>query len=191
MDPQDEIAIPLSKAQTVKLIAAGIVMVGCAMSLYIDRASVISTLPWTRSSPEMAAIFPYFTLVAALLFAIGTGFGARKLFDTRPALVFSSAGIIDNASGVAAGFIPWADIAGIGVYQYGRNRALRVNLVDPEKYVARGSPIRRWVNRVNLRMGGSPVYIPATVMPIEFEELVELFSTQLAKYRGDLPQSRR
>jgi len=46
-------------------------------------------------------------------------------------------------------------------------------------YVSR---IRRGLNRANFRMRESPVSIPATLMSIEFEELVELFGTHLSRY---------
>jgi hypothetical protein len=57
-------------------------------------------------------------------------------------------------------------------------------IFDSPAYVSR---IRRWLNRANFRMGGSPVSIPATLMSIEFEELVELFGTHLSRYRGGGP----
>lgn len=54
--------------------------------------------------------------IVLLFFGIFAWAGARKLFDTTPALIIDENGITDNTTTAALGFVAWKDIAGIRKY---------------------------------------------------------------------------
>lgn len=51
-----------------------------------------------------------------VFFGAAALFYVKKLFDTQPGLQLTAQGLNDNVSGIAAGFIPWSDIAGFDIY---------------------------------------------------------------------------
>jgi hypothetical protein len=106
----------------------------------------------------------------------------RKLSDHKPGLVLSSAGITDNASGVAAGFIPWAEIEASSVFAVQGQRMLIIHVHDPERYMERGGAFRRALNRANYKLAGSPIAIPSSTLKIGFDELQALFDRYLQAY---------
>lgn len=115
--------------------------------------------------------------VCVLFFSACCLFGFVKFFDKKPGLVLSSTGIVDNSSGVAAGFIPWTEITGVSIYELGRQKMLIVKVRDPSKYINRGSPLKRALNRANNSMCGSPIVIGANALKINFDELLNLFNS--------------
>ncbi|MDX6692997.1 MAG: hypothetical protein QOF02_600 [Blastocatellia bacterium] len=106
----------------------------------------------------------------------------RKLFDSKPGVVFNSAGVLDNSSGVSTGFIPWSDITGAEVLQIQRQRMLIVRVVNPEKYLEAGNALKRALNRQSYKSYGSPISITAGTLKISFEELQATFNEYLSKY---------
>lgn len=123
-------------------------------------------------------------LATIVSFAFTGQYALRKMFDKRPGLVLNSEGIIDNASASAAGFIPWSEVAGSGIYEIQKTRMLVIGLRDPQKYLGRGNALKRTLNKANSNMVGSPVSISSTALKIEFAELVSLFERYYQKYGG-------
>ncbi len=102
-------------------------------------------------------------------------FLARKLFDTKPALVLTLNGITDNAGLNAAGFIPWSEIAGYDVFEMSGQKTLVVFVNDPDKYASLGNPITRKLNEWNANMVGSPISISTATLDIDMTELIQVF----------------
>jgi hypothetical protein len=98
--------------------------------------------------------------------------------------VLNSAGIFDNASAVAVGFIPWSEVTGSGIYQVQSTKMLIIGVRDPRKYTDRGGALKRAFNRANSKMSGSPVSVSSTALKIDFPELVSLFDRYHRKYGG-------
>lgn len=121
-------------------------------------------------------------LAAVLFFGVCAVAGIRKLYDRKPGLVFSREGMLDNASSVAAGFVPWQEITGAEMLKIERTRILVVKVADPQKYVERGGKWKRMLLQTNLKLYGSPIQIPATALQIDFDELVKLFTEYLTKH---------
>ena len=111
----DDRVIPLSKSKLILTIAGSLLFVaaGVWFLLASDDGSLIGSLG--RFVP------PWFVhglgLLAALFGAVGVAYGVRKSFDTRPGLTLSAAGLVDNSSAVAAGFIPWSEVRGLDTMQ--------------------------------------------------------------------------
>jgi hypothetical protein len=175
----NETAIQLSRK---KISGLGIVsLVGVAIAVWMFTMDDRAITRHYRS--------PVFVHGFGVVFAVFCGFGAiycaRKLFDGRPGLQFTPDGIVDNASGIGAGFVPWSDITGTQVRKIGRNRILVVKVTDPEKYCARGGALRRSLKRMTLAMCGSPIAVSSPALAIGFDDLVRLFDAYLSKYGVD------
>jgi hypothetical protein len=120
---------------------------------------------------------------AVLFFGACAVYAIVKFFDRKPGLVLGPTGFLDNSSAVAAGFIPWSDVTGVGIFTVGIQKFLVVRVADPEKYIRRGNPFRRALNRVNTRMCGSPITISSNALRISFHELHRELASRHARAR--------
>jgi hypothetical protein len=184
METTDETIIELSRAKLARLILGSCAMAAVgAWLLSFDMAEIQHgrSFGFINNNPLIAYGLG---LMAVVCFG-GCGlYGLFKLFDRRPGLVLNSSGIVDNASGVAAGFIPWSEVTGASLYEIQGQKMLRIGVRDPRKYVERGGALKRALNRANSKMGGSPVAISSASLKIDFPELLSLFARYQRKYGG-------
>jgi hypothetical protein len=174
----DEKVIRLSRKKVSLLILGSVAFVALGVWLVsMDEAAIRSSSRFNDPTLVHGV-----AIVAIVFFGLCGIFAVRKLFDDRPGLVLNSSGIVDNSSGLAAGLIPWSDIAGAEIYQIHRQKLLIIKLRDPEKYVQRGSSLRQMINRANLKMCGSPVAISSHALSVSFPELLSLFVQYQQKY---------
>lgn len=169
--PGGERVIELSRFKIGLLLlgAIGFVALGIWM-LSLDDAEILAQ----RRFNNPAFVHGVGALGAAFFGLCGVAL-VRKWFDARPGLVLSDAGFTDNASGIAAGFIPWSDVSGVAIYELQKQKMLVILLRDTDKYTERGNALRRALNRANVRLCGSPVAIPASALKIGFDDLVAAF----------------
>lgn len=117
----------------------------------------------------------------AILFGAACGlYLLRKLVDRRPGL-----GLTDNSSGIATGFVPWEDIAGVEARELMGQRMLVFHLVDVEKYMRRHGVLVRPIARANVALCGSPLVIAPHALAIEFDELQRV----VGEFRAHAPAS--
>ena len=180
MSHSDERVIELSRAKLAMTIAGALLFMAAGAWFFVapDDGSFMTDL--RRFAAPV--VFHALGVAAFLCGAAGVVYGVRKLFDRKPGLVLSSAGLVDNSSGVAAGFIPWSDITGVGIFQMHRQRMLILNVADPDKYIARGNPLQRMLNRANAGMVGSPIAISSNALRIPFDELQAVLAAYMARY---------
>ena len=156
----------------------------------------------------------YFGVVTVVFFGACSLFGIYKFFDKTPGLILSSAGFVDNASAAAVGFVPWSDVTDLQSWQLNvtrrlsdlpdlqsrqqelseaptpratgrRTRPILIVMVrDPQRYMRKGNPLKRILNRANLSMCGSPIAIPTAALKIDFDELSSLFQSYWSRYRS-------
>ena len=182
MNPTDEKIIELSKTKIALAIlgTCAFVAIGIWM-LSLDEASIRSSrsfrLFWNNPMYVKAL-----GVLAIVLFGLLALFFFKKLFDKKPGLIFSSSGIVDNASAVAAGFIPWSEVLGAHVFEVPQQKMLIIEVTDPQKYVDRGNAVKRKINQANYQMCGSPISISANALKIDFAELHSLFDQYQQKY---------
>jgi hypothetical protein len=169
MPSNDERVIALSRAKLMLMIAGSVafIVVGAWFFLASDDGSLITDMrrfvdPWVIHGLGIAA---------ALFGVAGVAWGVAKSFDRKPGLTLSAAGLVDNSSAVAAGFIPWSEVTGLDTLRIQRQRMLVIHVVDPGKYIERGNALKRALNRANAGMCGSPIVISSNALQIPFDEL--------------------
>ena len=182
MNPADETIIELSKWKIALLVlgSCGFVAAG-VWFLYVDAAAIRTGRSY-RFFGHDPLVVRAFGVVTVGFFGLCALYGLRKLFDRRPGLIFNNSGIVDNASAVSPGFIPWSEVVGSGVLQIQKEKMLVVVVADPQKYVERGGALKRTLNKANHKIVGSPITISSHTLSIAFPELVSLFNRYLQKY---------
>ena len=181
MDSNDETIIGLSKKKIALLLLGASAFVAIGIWMFSrDDASI-------RSGRGMndPMLVHALGLVAIVFFGIAGLVALKKLFDTKPALILNKSGIVDNASAVAAGFIPWSEVVGARIVDVQKQKMLVIDVRDPEKYLARGNLVKQTLNKANYKMVGSPVSISANVLAIDFSELTSLFDQYQRNYAGE------
>ena len=121
-------------------------------------------------------------LACMILFGIFASYAIWKFFDNKPGLEIDSFGVMDNASALAAGLIPWKDVVDTGIFEVQKQKMLVVKVSDPQKYMMRGTPLKRLLIKANHKMCGSPIVISPGALQINFDELVSLFDQYREKY---------
>jgi hypothetical protein len=176
----DERVIELSKAKLLRLL-----LVACALVI-LGILMLQPESEWTGSRPDFnePALIRATGLFTVAFFGLCALLGVQKLFEKKPGLVLNSTGILDNSSGIAAGLIPWSEIVGFDIFHMPGERSLVINVIDPDKYVNRGSTIRRVLNKANVGLSGSPIAIASNSLKIDFDDLLQLCNAYLKKYRG-------
>jgi hypothetical protein len=182
MESTDETIIELSRKKLVLLILGSCAFVVAGVWLLsLDAGEIRYGRGFRFFFNEPTVV--YGAGVASILFFGVCGlYGIRKMFDKKPGLVLNSDGIVDNASGAAAGFIPWSEVIGSGVVEIQKQKMLVIGVRDPQKYIDRGGALRRALNKANSGMTGSPIAIPSVTLKIDFSELVSLFNRYQQKY---------
>lgn len=107
---------------------------------------------------------------------------STMLLSKEPGLIINSNGIIDNTTGVAAGKIPWDNIARAYVTKYRSVRFLTIEVFDVEQYLEQGNIFSRIFKWFNHTFFHSPIHISAGLIDIGFEELIETIERYHKKY---------
>jgi hypothetical protein len=94
-----------------------------------------------------------------------------RLLRPGPAVVIDDAGIIDDASGVSLGRIPWDQVGEIAEYRVNGQAFLNVMLRDQEALIAQRPFWKRRLIRANLRMGAAAVTIPQASVGTRLSDL--------------------
>lgn len=170
----DEVVIALSKTKIILLCLGSFVFVGGSYWIW----SIAD------AQPRFNLLFCKTIAVAGAIFFGLCGFcWCMKIFDGKPGLIIDEEGIVDNSSGVAAGRIPWDEINGFAVVGNGRQRFVVIDVTDPQRYVNRGGSLKRMLNAANLRLMGSPINISSNSLNVSFDELLQLLTTAIEKYK--------
>ncbi len=178
MDSSDETIIELSKTKIVRLLLGASAFVAAGIWMFsLDAASIQS---------ERRFNDPVYVhglgLVSIVFFGIFGLLALKMVFDKKPGLVFNNSGIVNNTSSVSPGFIPWSEVVGAEIFETQKQKMLIIKVRDPQEYIARGSSLRRTLNKANYKMVGSPISISANALKIDFSELVSLFDQYQRKY---------
>ena len=148
---------------------------------------------WLMSNSEkfLTTIFRNTTLIflvglAGILFFGFVGFYIfKKLFDKSPGLVISDDGILDNSSGVSAGFIPWSDIVEIKETKVFNQKFINLVVKNPQNYIDRQSnSFKRWTMTKNYKSFDTAIGISANGLRYNYEDLKTLLDRRFQSYKS-------
>ncbi len=160
----EDMVIPADQQQlrTLFAVGAGFTVLGGAFLYYGT----------TKGGFEEVTLFVV-GILAAGFFGLCTAFMLYRLLAARgPALVLSRDGLTDNSSAFPAGFIAWAEIEDVRA----NPRFVAVQLRDTSRVLTRQPAWRRKLMRWNARRWGGHVFINATILPMQPEELVRVIN---------------
>jgi hypothetical protein len=81
--------------------------------------------------------------------------------------------LFDHASALCAGFLSWDEISHLFVGKIKNQRFLGIAVKDVEGLLNRQTGWKAKLMRMNVRLAGSAVSIPANTLPISLEELIQ------------------
>jgi len=179
-----KIEIPLSRRKLVKLICYCIVFIAAGTWLAIYQ-------PQTSNPILNSTLLKYaIGMLGILMGLIGFFAFLMKIFDTKAGITIDQTGVIENASALSVGRIPWADILDIrettaqGSFS-AKEKFIIIMVKNPDYYISKQkNAIRRKLMELNARKSGSPLYITTNGLKIRHAELKELLQQKLKEYRG-------
>ena len=121
----------------------------------------------------------FFTFILSLFFSLGMvltfGFtlvlSIRRLLNPRRALIITDQGLIDSASVVEAGLIPWSEIRSIRVGHWWWQSFICLELRNPREFMAQHPVWKQRLMRTLIEVLDAPVAITALSLPVGFDDL--------------------
>lgn len=178
--PTNQTIIPFSKAKLTKLplLALGSVLLAAFVVLNRPHESGINlALPFV------------ITISVSLVFIIGFLLGTlyfRQIIKNGPGIIIDNTGFTDYSSGLAAGYIPWAEVKGLKTITQPRHkrRSISVILKDPNTILDRQTnALKRKAMIVNFRNYGSPIQLSPNSLQCSFDELLKHLQTHFDRSR--------
>jgi hypothetical protein len=157
---QGEIEIFPSRLKLLGLVMGSVLLIACS---YL-----------ALRSPDL--VHRVFGVFGAGFFGLAGAFAFYRLIVPRPAVRLTPNGIFDNSSLLAAGFVPWADIAFVTPITVSQSRMLGFFLKDPASFARSRSWPKACILRLNLRLGFPVVSVPEVALPGRIDE----FALELA-----------
>ena len=184
LNSTDETVVELSKTKILlAILGAGVFLAVGAYWLSLDEDSIRSQRGFRFLFNDPTYVYAV-GIMAIVLFGFLGLLALTKLFNRKPGLIFSNVGIVDNASSLSVGLIPWSDVVGWEVFEIQNQKLLIIKVKDPEKYFDRGNSLKRALNKGGF--GGNPIGISSITLKMSFPELTELIDKYYRKY-GDTP----
>ncbi len=179
MNSETKIEIQLSKSKLIILLVIGIIFMTLGFWFVITVPKVNSII---FGNPIAIITLGIVTILFSL---IGLLFVFKKMFDKSPGLTISSEGIIDNASGVGAGFIPWTDVLEINETVVVNKHFINIVVKNPEHYIDRQKNILlKKLVQINYKTYGTVIGIPSVALNCDFKELQQLLQDAFIKFKN-------
>lgn len=181
-DPKIE--IPLSRRKLVKLLCYCVIFIAAGLWLAIYQ-------PQTSNPILNSSLLKYgIGMLGVLMGLIGVFAFLTKIFDTKAGITIDQTGVIENASSLSVGRIPWTDIIDIRETTMqgsvsAKEKFIIIMVKNPDYYISKEkNAIRRKLMAMNARKSGSPLYITTNGLKIKHTVLKELLQRKLKEYRG-------
>lgn len=112
-------------------------------------------------------------------------FLGQLLFFRRPVLEIGPDGILDRASGVSVGFVPWEEVGSVEPYRFRGQRFVTIRVENGRELIARQNPLKRLLIKANRRyFHTGEINIPLNVLAIPDDELATLFADHVGLEGG-------
>ena len=141
--------------------------IGAAAFVGLGVFFLISPDPEFRDWDVRAA-----AIASIVFFTFCLAFALWRLARPTPALVIHPSGLFDNASALSAGFLRWDEISRISVAKIKNQKFLAIAVKDVEGFLNRQTGVKAKLMKMNVRLAGTAVSIPANTLPISLEELI-------------------
>ena len=151
----------------------------CARALVPGVSAEPPASPLSRIAVLAAGAAGLLFFGFALVFLLG-----RLLRFRRPILEVGPEGILDRASALGAGFVPWEEVEGARVRRFLGPRLLAVEVRDERALLARQGPARRLLMAVNRRILGTPVLVPLGLLAVGEDTLLREIERHLSRSRA-------
>lgn len=124
------------------------------------------------------------TYIIAILCFVFFGYASViflvKLFSDKPGIVINELGIIENATAVVNGLIPWKDIKSVELYKMQSQKFVLIYVHNPEEYIAKQkNVIKRKSMQANLKTHGTSIFINTNMLKVSDVELAIEIKKQL------------
>ena len=157
-------------------VASGGICAAWIVTLPEDAARL--SLPWLVVA-RLVSLPVFVACVVGVLF-FGWGlihFLGQLIFFWRPVLEIDPDGILDRASGVSVGFVPWEEIGSVEPYGVRGQRFVTIRVKNKRELIARQNPLKRLLIKANRRyLRTGEINIPLNVLAIPDDELAALFA---------------
>lgn len=179
MNDSNQIEIQLSKSKLT------LMALGCLAFVIVGICFIVD--PTKYESFIMRS--PTFIFIAGLLSILFFGFTGlfflKKLQDRLPGLVISEEGIMDNSSGVSAGFIPWCDIITIKETKIVNQKYINIVVKNPQMYINRQkNALKRKAMQVNYKTWGTAIGITVNGLKINYDDLKLLIEKKFSDFKN-------
>lgn len=175
---KETIEIPLSKNKMILMLTGSLLF--CCFGIWL-----------IIKQPTMSNLFLSNSIVALTIGCISVlFFGAiaisilNKMRHSIIGLTINEKGIIDNASGISGGLILWEDIIDIEKTTVVNQEFLKIVTRNPQLYIDRQKSVfKKKAMLLNYKSYGSPIFISANALQVNFETLFEIILEQYSIYK--------
>ncbi len=166
---QIEIKIPKNKLKQIGLFLASLIFV------YIGYLIINEEIRIRRMSPETTVFWGYLGIV---FFGCGGVLILADILISKPALIINSNGIKNN-SHVGGGYlIRWGNIKTLKIISINKQRMIKIDLKDNNEIYSQVNFIARNWMKVNGRFMGTPTFIPAVMIKMNLDDVLEIIREQ-------------
>ena|ERR1700733_8553558 len=173
-----QIEIQMSKFKLILMVIGSLIFVLSGIAFFMNPSKFVS--PICRSP---AVIFS--AGLAGILFFGFVGFSIfKRIFDNKPGLLISDDGIVDNSSGLSAGYIPWSDIAAIKEKKILNQNLISIVVNNPWDYIKKQpNAVRRKTMQKNYELFGTVISISTNGLKYDYTDLIELLKNKFQEYK--------
>ena len=176
--PSDELVVPTSRAK--------------GLATVLGSAIFVLTGAWLVSGAgEDGPLNAVVGLAAVAFFGLC---GISALFHVvraSPAVVINHRGIVDNASALGVGLVPWENIAEVREYRVQNQVFLGIIPRNLDQVLLNQPAWKRAAIRANLRLGAAPMNIPQATLRMPVAELLREIEVRFPRMPNGPRQARR
>jgi hypothetical protein len=178
MEEPKQIEIQLSKSKLTLMFLGAIIFVGIGFWFVTYPPEIKNSFFWN-------SIKLFIVGYTSILFFGTVGFFIfKKLRDRSPGLIISDQGIVDNSSGISAGFIPWTDILEINETKVINQTFINLIVKNPQDYIDRQKSVfRRKAMQLNYNSYGTVIGISANGLKSNYSELKAMLENKFEEFK--------
>jgi hypothetical protein len=176
------INIPLSKSKLYRIVVISLIFIVLGIGMFTKAGDIMNDNTVKKYIVQIAGILVVLLCCFTLYYAL------KKLKNLEEGLSITDMGIYDNSSGINLGLLKWEDIKSFKEYDNRKGTKSLVVLVhNPQDYINRVNGF--WAKKLlqaNYKLAGTPIFISAVSLSINYEKLKEYVLEGFEKYNGKI-----